>query len=850
MKNGEIRNLCVQLLHAESEQEVIQILEGAGLWSDPSLWRHYGDLENNWGQGGNQQSLAEAALAEKIVNSVDARLTNECLVRGMDPKNPDSGRPQTIREAVARFFEDGTGQKMATGGLIEDWSDAKIREVAQGITLCATGTRPILNLTISDVGEGQTPDRLPETILSLSKSNKMYIPFVQGQFNQGGAGALRFCGHRNFQLVISRRNPVLLSDEAVERDGEWGFTIVRRERPGESADGRRNSTYTFLAPVGVGETKKPREGDVLSFHADRLEIFPDRDQPFGRPTTFGTAIKLFDYQYVGQRSNILRKSLLQRLELLLPEVALPARVYEFRSNAETGKFLPPGSRETTLVGLRRRLIDSENVEPGFPVTIPFSPHGEQLTAEVYVFKAQGSERDADDDEDEDPKKRKKLGGIKSYRKQEGVVFVRNGQTQGHLARGYFKGEALKLRPIADDMLVFVDCNGMTDDVREDLFMPSRDRLTGSAFRQDLIAGLNHALRSDETLKQIRNQRQQEHVAERLKDDRPLTEVLQALIKHSPNLTQLLHLGQRISAPFNTVPVGGAQEPEFKGEIYPTYFKTKGVEYGAVLKRPCPINQRMRLTFETDARDDYFTRKIERGVLGLTYVDKAGVEHGATSWPKLKRGIASVMVDLPAGVEVGEVLTFVARVTDSRAAFENRIEVAVKPAAEPHEGGGDSPRKTPQQKPGADRELPQQLAMPRIERVYRDQWEDQSPPFGEFTAMRASVIGYEGQDEKDIYEFRINMDNTPLLNEIKQRRLEDGSARNQFLYANVLVGLSLLLDGKKGNSGAEIEGGADIEGRIDQTTAALAPFILALTSLGQEDLSQDDDDLDGLESATA
>lgn len=852
MKNGEIRNLCVRLLHAESEQEVVQILEEAGLWGDLSLWRHYGDLENNWGQGGNQQSLAEAALAEKIVNSVDARLTNECLALGIDPKKPGSGRPETIREAVARFFEDGTGQKMATGGLIEDWSDEKIREVAQGITLCATGTRPTLNLTISDVGEGQTPDRLPETILSLSKSNKMYIPFVQGQFNQGGAGALRFCGQRNFQLVISRRNPVLLGGEVDERETQWGFTIVRRERPGEATDGRRNSTYTFLAPIGVGDMKTPRHGDVLSFAADSLDIFPDRDQPFGRSASYGTAIKLYEYQYVGERSNIIRgkRVLLRRLELLLPEVALPVRLYEFRKNAKTGNILPQASRETTLVGLRRRLIDNDNVESGFPLTIPFSPRGEQLSAEVYVFKPEGSERDTEDD-DEDPKDRKKLGGIKSYRKQEGVVFVRNGQTQGHLPRDYFKRDALKLRPIADDILVFVDCDRLTDDVREDLFMPSRDRLTDNAFKQDLIAGLDQALRSDEALKQIRNQRQQEHISERLKDDRPLTEVLQTLIKHSPNLTQLLHLGQRISAPFNTVAVAGVREPEFRGEIYPTFFKTKGVEYGAVHKRPCPINQRMRLTFETDARDDYFTRKIERGVLALTYLDKAGSEHGVSMvGPRLKRGIASAMADLPEGVEVGDVLTFVARVKDSRAAFENRIDVTVKPAAQPHESGGDGVRKTPQQKPGADRELPQQLAMPQIVRVYRDQWEHQSPPFGEFTAMRACVVGYEGQDEKDIYEFRVNMDNTPLLNEIKQRRLDDGSARNQFLYANVLVGLSLLLEGKKSNGGAEVEGGADIEGRIEQTTAALAPFILALTSLGQEDLSHGEDDLDGTESATA
>src|SRR5208337_4310578 len=116
-----------------------------------------------------------------------------------------------------------------------------------------------------------------------------------------------------------------------------------------------------------------------------------------------------------------------------------------------------------------------------------------------------------------------------------------------------------------------------------------------------------------------------------------------------------------------------------------------------------------------------------------------------------------------------------------------------------------------------------------------QWEQQKPPFDEFTAMRVEVTGYEGADEHEVYEFRINMDNTPLLNEIKQRRLDDVPARNQFLYANVLIGLSLLLQGKQ-PSEAEVNGDykpPPVEARIEMTCKALAPFMLALTSLGLE-----------------
>src|ERR1700730_11291029 len=136
MNNGQIRDLCLALLHAESEDEVINFLWSAVYLDDRTVWRFYGDVENNWGQGGNQQSLAEAALVEKIVNSVDARLINECLVRRIDPKGPDA--PKSIRAAVSRFFESGSGKKLVSGGFIEEWSDEQIRNVAQGITLCAT----------------------------------------------------------------------------------------------------------------------------------------------------------------------------------------------------------------------------------------------------------------------------------------------------------------------------------------------------------------------------------------------------------------------------------------------------------------------------------------------------------------------------------------------------------------------------------------------------------------------------------------------------------------------------------------------------------------------------------------
>jgi len=71
---------------------------------------------------------------------------------------------------------------------------------------------------------------MPDTLLSIGRSNKLKIPFVQGKFNMGGTGALQFCGTHNLQLVISKRNPDIVAREN-NHPNDWGFTVVRREDP-------------------------------------------------------------------------------------------------------------------------------------------------------------------------------------------------------------------------------------------------------------------------------------------------------------------------------------------------------------------------------------------------------------------------------------------------------------------------------------------------------------------------------------------------------------------------------------------------------------------------------------------
>lgn len=194
--SSQTQRLCLDLMHADTEAEVIRLLREAGYWELPAAWRYLGDEEFNYSSVGNQQSRAEQAIVEKLINSIDAKLIGEarhagCLpLIGSSPQAANS--PTSILQARTQFF----------GERLRD-----LESLSRGITVAATGAKPKEDggrpcFSIVDDGEGQTPARMPETILSLHKGNKDKIKFAQGKFNMGGTGVLEFCGlERNLQLA-------------------------------------------------------------------------------------------------------------------------------------------------------------------------------------------------------------------------------------------------------------------------------------------------------------------------------------------------------------------------------------------------------------------------------------------------------------------------------------------------------------------------------------------------------------------------------------------------------------------------------------------------------------------------
>ena len=637
--NQELKDFCLSLMQADDQGTVIQLLKDEGYWDDPKVWRYYGDRSSNINTIGNQQSRPDAAIVEKLVNSVDARLINECLLKRIDPESPEA--PVSIRNAVALFFEDGATSSYA--GLVREWPAIKRTEIAMGITLSATGFTPRKGnpcFSIADSGEGQTPLNLPYTILSLDRENKVKIPFVQGKFNMGGTGVLEFCGENNLQFVLSRRNPDLLKPSCQETDFNWGFSIVRREDP---VGNRRNSVYTYLAPIEADS--KPHKGMVLSFKSETMPIFPEGREPYVRKAEWGTLVKLYEYSTSGfSGTNILLSSgLMRQLDLLLTDLALPIRLYECRLEYSGHE----GSFSTNLTGIGVRLEDnkSKNLEDE-PYSVTMNVSGEKMTANIFVFKK---------------------GKADTYRSNEGIIFSLNGQTHGHLTKSFFRRKNVGMSYLSDSILVIIDCSNISPRSREVLFMPSRDRLRDSDLKLTIEKELEEILRNHQGLKKLREKRRREEIESMFDEEKPLGDILEDLIKDSPTLTTLFLKGNRLPNPFDITTTANTSTQKFEGKRFPTYFKFKDIEYGNKLQRNCHINKRVRITFETDAENKYFSREAYRGRFSLYLIDdhkKVEAEHTLNMW----NGIATLNLPLPADVKEDERLSFLA-ITDDDTQME-------------------------------------------------------------------------------------------------------------------------------------------------------------------------------------
>jgi hypothetical protein len=330
------------LLRCECEEDVQDLLKVWGLdkYSD-SNWHPYGGLENNFGAIGTQQADPLGALVEKVINSVDAILMRECLSRNLDPRS--SAAPRSMTEASELFLD------IKDGNLARLDATKRTKLAEDNINIIITGFKPSEGhpcIIVTDTGEGQEPQNFPSTFLSLLRSNKCEIPFVQGKFNMGATGSLLFCSpHWNFQLLASRRNNRILGIKCKK----WGFSLIRKRPP---LHGERSSRYEYLAP----------NGKIPELDIDDINIYPNKDNtPYSIPIKYGSIIKLYQYQLPKGMQTMATADFYRALSNKLWNIAVPIRIRETRDYR--GHTL-----QTTLAGMSIRLDEDKGdvLEDGFP----------------------------------------------------------------------------------------------------------------------------------------------------------------------------------------------------------------------------------------------------------------------------------------------------------------------------------------------------------------------------------------------------------------------------------------------------------------------------------------------------
>ena len=831
MQPEDTKKLCLDLIHADTEDEVIKILKNRGLWDDPKYWRYYGDDELNWNRAGNQQARSDFAVNEKLVNTIDSRLMLECMLAGINPE--DKAAPQTMREAVNRFIEKTwSGTLKVSGGRVEEWPPKFRTQIADGISVFVTGPKgrkPCVN--VADLGEGQTPEAFPETLCSLGKQNKIRVNFAQGKYGQGSTGAIRFCGQRKLQLMVSRRHPKLLGSHAIKADYPkhssddwWGFTIVRREGEGLNI---RTPFYSYLAPLDADNA--PRRGRVLRFEANEMPLFPKGDNAYQRSVSHGTLVKLYEYNLTSV-SNILRRSGLRpKIDFLLPEPALPMRFHECRDHQKSGS-----EQTETMSGLFARLHNNANLEEVKPAEITITVHGHEMVARIFAFKP---------------------GTSDTYRNTEGVIFTINGQAQGYIKAPFFARKKVGLQRLAKDLLVVLDCSSLTAMEQQDMFMPSRDRLVeDNAFAMEIEKKLETALHEHPGLRDLKNARQKLDVEEQLADNKPLENVLKRVLKSSPALARIFGKGERLHNPFKPDNVQKNDKP-FVGKPHPTFFRFAGKEQGEELARAAHLESRVRIAFETDVVDEYFTRRIDRGEKDFARImDGKRVALEDFVGPNLADGRGNLTFDLPEGLKAGDVLEMEFIVCDpvNGTVFVNRAKLSILAAVEPPEKKPKKPKKPeqPGEPPGPNKEGQSGLDFPEVHWVKREaaNW----PSYFNTLDDCLTIIEEEKENDGDeaAYKFYLNEDNKALQTELKFTKLPAAAVKKQYEIGVVLIGMAMIHDDKQRGAEKAKEGNGEkkeddeVFRRASEFTRAIAPIVIPMIqSLG--DLAEEELDLSDL-----
>ncbi len=612
MNNNDQQDLCSKILACETAEEIRALIDQTEYFKNGN-WLPYGGRSNNSGVITGQMKEPENSLIEKITNSIDAILMRKCMEDGIDPRDQENS-PQNMEQAIKRYF--GGREHIRT-----QRSDL----AKQLIRLSATGRKDKPTITIIDNGEGQTPDNIARTILSLQESIKKKIRFVYGTYNQGGSSALSFCHDSAHpisyvQLVLSRRAQSLTKKEGGEDSDSYGFTIVRARFDQEAGD----FTYEYFVDQG---NKIPRFS-----HNNPVSIN-------GFDFSEGCLIRLYDYQ-LASPGNIVFRGLNESIEKKLSYSPLPMFLQELRNYS--------GDREYTIFGFREKMerLTQKVLHPGFPADHPVDL-GDVGKKAIRVFVLQH--------------KSKHDQNIDSYLNQkEKVFFIRNGMTL-HSENAAWLREHCDLTDLAPYMFLFVDISEISP-VLATMLHSGREQFRSTDATRFTLERLRLYL---ESFKELDREYGNLTAADTQVEDKDLKKQLAREAAKDPELRKLFNLGED----FPTDNTKGEIKTPYEGEYLPTKFELIGPEERMIEKKTYA-----KVSFRTEAADDLFMRSVDTGQ--YDWADEGG--KFLVSFSGMNRGVLTFRVDPKSGSNIGESasIEFFLKVNSKNLTFSKKVKLEI------------------------------------------------------------------------------------------------------------------------------------------------------------------------------
>ena len=773
------QTIALRLVLAKSAEDVNAVLQDEAArfyFDDPQNWSPYGNRDKNWDTVGNQQTNPIGALVEIVTNGIDTILLRKAREAGVSDFRSTEA-PRSMTDAVKRFFPHVVEGKIQR--LEPTQRTALARQCIQvAVQRPYRKNHQYPTYTMIDAGDGQLPQDFSKTFLSLSEKNKEGIQFVQGKFNMGSTGSLRFCtrsdirlGH--YKLIVSRR----------PGQPYWGWTLVRVRGP------RSGEALPVAEYFHINKTSIPK------FRAESLSAF-------GHATLGviqeGSLIRLYEYD-IGPESRSVDFGIYNALTVNLIDCALPIQIYDFDATPIVGKgpLRAEGIAARTFSGLNvvLRAELSENTDADNE-----TPKNDKNTEWVHLVEEM---------KDED------LGHIKIIAtavsrlqdflsKQPARVFYTiNGQTHAY-ERASFLNTRAGLPDLRNHVLINVLCDEMNKQAMATIFMPDRERKANTVLARMLETRVIEALKGDDKLRAYAAEIRRRRATNQVEDQQETADLHRELVKADPAIRELFGLGAFLpeldKAPGGNEPFVGKKFPSF---LTPLNLKT---ENGTLVK-DLPIDSARRIECGTDAENDYLTRIDSPGTSWCS-VDELVMPHSV----KLRNGTARFSINAPKTAVVGETVFVEFGFIDNSRAEPLKFGVHIRfTDAEP--AITNPPGKRTDTKPATQLAIGQ----PNFQWVKEENWSehDFDQDAAAYVSTGEATVVYINSDNRYLRAMRI--------------REKDEAARmiSENMFKMGLGLLALAIYKKAMVETAESTSAPDAEAFTRQATIAMAPYIVTI-----------------------